>query len=165
MPLMPGPILYSTNPWFATEVAVKYRGGLHFAWVCEYFDCSTAPAGSAAALIAPSSNPKRIYDKLCEDCENEDGHSALIKGYKKKFRLLARAWNADNSISDEQCEEIVATVNSHSWKICRPVLYVIPKAGIAPGRIQSVRLPDRAAYGPELQIGDLLPNEFDVIEL
>ena len=69
---MGGPVFYSTNPWFATEVANKYRGGVHFAWVCECFDSSKAAAGSAAALIAPSSNPKRIYDTLYEDCKNED---------------------------------------------------------------------------------------------
>ena len=37
-PSMPGPVLYSTNPWFATEIASKYRGGNYFAWVSEYFD-------------------------------------------------------------------------------------------------------------------------------
>jgi len=162
---MGGPVFYSTNPWFATEVANKYRGGVHFAWVCECFDSSKAAAGTAAALIAPSSNPKRIYDTLYEDCKKEDRHSALIKGYKRKFRLLGRAWAGDKSISDEQCEDIIATVNSRSWKIWRPVLYVIPRAGIDAGRIQSVRVPDRAAYGPELQIADLRAEEFDIIEL
>lgn len=162
---MVGPILYSTNPWFATEVAVKYRGGAHFAWICEYFDSSRAPAGSAAALIAPSSNPKQIYERLHEDCKREDGHSALINGYKRKFRRLARMWNGEGSISDDQGEEIIATAGSRSWKIWRPVLYVIPKDRIEPHRIQSVKLPDRAAYGPELQIADLRPNEFDIIEL
>ena len=116
---MGGPVFYSTNPWFATEVANKYRGGVHFAWVCECFDSSKAAAGTAAALIAPSSNPKRIYDTLYEDCKKEDRHSALIKGYKRKFRLLGRAWAGDESISDEQCEDIIATVNSRSWKIWR----------------------------------------------
>jgi len=162
---MAGPVFYSTNPWFATEIASRYRGGLHFSWICECFDSSRAASGSAAALIAPSSNPKRIYETLYEDCKNEDRHSALIAGYKKTFRRLAKIWAGDRSISGEHYEEIVATVNSPSWRIWRPVLYVIPRSLIEPSRIQSVRFPNRAAYGPELQIADLRADEFDVIEL
>ena len=122
---MDGGIFCSTNPWFATEIANKYRGGLHFAWVC--FDSSKAAAGSAAALIAPSSNPKRIYETLYEDCRSEDRHSALIRGYKQKFRRLARQWAGENSISENQYGEIIATVNSTSFRIWRPILYVIPR--------------------------------------
>lgn len=162
---MPGPVLYSTNPWFATEVARKYRGGVHFAWVCECFDSSTAPSGSAAALIAPSSNPKQIYETVYQACKKEDRHNAIIQGYKKKFRRLARSWAAEGSISQSDCDEIVATVNSPSWRIWRPVLYVIPRAAIDPARIQQVKLRDRAGYGPELQIVDLRLNEFDLVEL
>jgi hypothetical protein len=162
---MAGLVLYSTNPWLATDVAARYRGGIHFAWVCEYFDSSRAPAGSAAALIAQSSNPKRIYETLHGDCRTEDGHSSLIKGYKKTFRSLARSWNAEGKISDEQTDEIIAIVNSNSWRIWRPVLYVIPAVGIDPARIKQVPRPGRAGHGPEMQIEDLRPEEFDIIEL
>ena len=77
--------LYSTNPWFATDVAVRYRKGNHFAWVCEYFDSRVAPPGSAAAMIAPSSNPCVIYRNLLEDTKNQDDYSLLIRGYKRTF--------------------------------------------------------------------------------
>ncbi|HYF20820.1 MAG TPA: hypothetical protein VEA40_23335 [Ramlibacter sp.] len=144
---------------------MRYRDGVHFAWVCEYFDAGTAPAGSAAAAIAPSSNPKHIYETLWSDVDKEDAHSALIKGYRKTFKALAMAWKAAGSITDDQAKEIIATVKSNSWKIWRPVLYVIPKSGIVPAtRIHSVAHGARAAYGPELQIQDLVPAEFDVIE-
>ena len=95
---VPGPILYSTNPWFATDIAERYRGGSYFAWVCECFDTATAPAGSAAALIAPSSNPRRIYGLLAEECAAEEAHSPTIKGHKKTFSRLAREWVADGSL-------------------------------------------------------------------
>ena len=146
---MPGPILYSTNPWFATQIADKYRGGVYLAWVCECFDSSKAPPSSAASHIAPSSNPRSIYQRLREDCEAEEGHSELIKGYRKTFIRLARAWSADGSITNDHCDEIIATVKSPSWKIWRPVLYVIPRADIErAGRLNSIRRPDRAGYGP-----------------
>jgi hypothetical protein len=164
--MVTGPILYSTNPWYATEIAAKYRNGRYFAWVSEYFDSSTAPGGSAASLIAPSSDPSQIYNRLRQDCSKEDEHSDLIKGYRKTFSRLAKAWAADGSITDDQRDEIIATVKSRSWRIWRPVLYVIPRVNIeGTGRLRSVKRPDRASYGPELQVVDLERHEFDIIEL
>jgi hypothetical protein len=163
---MAGPILYSVNPWFAPEMARQYRGGKYFAWVCECFDSSMAPGGSAASLIAPSSNPRKIYGRLHEDYKQEDEHSDLIRGYKKTFTRLAKLWLADGSLTPDQYEEIIATVRSRSWKIWSPVLYVIPRADIeAAGRLISVSRPDRASYGPEMQVKDLQRHEFDIIEL
>jgi hypothetical protein len=113
---MPGPVLYSTNPWFATEIAEKYRGGRYFAWVCECFDSATAPTGSAAARIAPSSNPRRIYQLLAEECAAEEGHSSTITGYKKTFTRLAKEWFAKNEIDKNQYDEILASVGPRHGK-------------------------------------------------
>ncbi len=94
----------------------------------------------------------------------EDTHSYLISGYRKTFKRLAKAWRADASINELQYQEIVSVMKSASWKIWRPVLYVIPRAPIeSAGRLRNVPHPDRAAYGPEMQIVDLLPQEFDLI--
>lgn len=163
---MAGPILYSTNPWIAHEISVKYRLGIHFAWVSEYFDVATAPPGSAAAAIAPSSSPRAIYDMLWADVDKEDTHSALIKSYKRTFKRLAVQWLTDGEITKVQQNEIVATVDSRSWKIWRPTLYVISKDLIQPSnRIHQVTHKQRAAYGPEMQIRDLKISEFDIVEL
>ena len=163
---MAGPILYSTNPWIAYEISRKYRNGIHFAWVSEYFDSSTAPAGSSGAAIAPSSNPRAIYDNLWHDCDKEDTHSFLIKGYKRTFKRLAVAWCADGSITSIQKDEIFSIVDSKSWKIWRPTLYAIAKDLVIPeNRIKTMALRNRAAYGPEMQIEDLKTHEFDLIEL
>src|SRR5215469_4343510 len=123
---MPGICLYSANPWFATEVANRYRGGKHFAWVCEYFDTAHAPSGSAGALIAPSSNPRRIYEDLLSEYKAEEEHSRVIREHRKTFIRLAKQWFADNEITREQSEEIIASVRARSWRIWKPVLYVIP---------------------------------------
>lgn len=162
---MAGPILYSTNPWIAHEIATKYRNGVHFCWVSEYFDATTAPPGSAGAAIAPSSNPKSIYDNLWSDVNSEDTHSSLIKGYRKTFKRLALHWLSEQKITDSQQKEIFATVDSKSWKIWRPTLYAIAKSHIDPSRIISVAHKHRAAYGPEMQVPDLKMSEFDLIEL
>ena len=163
---MNGPILYSTNPWFATDIAERYRGGIYFAWVCECFDTATVRPGSAAALIAPSSNPRRIYRLLAEECGAEEGHSPTIKGHKKTFCRLAKEWLADGSLTKEQYDEILASARAPSWRIWRPVLYVIPREPIEmAGRLISVPRPARAGYGPELQVQALRRHEFDIIEL
>ena len=49
---MAGPILYSANPWLAHDFASRYLGGIYFAWCSEYYDPTTAPAGSASSYIA-----------------------------------------------------------------------------------------------------------------
>lgn len=162
---MANAILYSANPWFATEVASKYRGGNHFAWVCEYFDIDHAPPGSPGALVAPSSNPRKIYDDLLQECNAEEGHSRIIRDHKKTFRRLGKQWLGAGEINQDQFEEIIASVNATSWKIWRPVLYVIPRAAIDPNRIETVQRKDRAAYGPEFQIVNLRREEFDVVDL
>jgi hypothetical protein len=162
---MAGPVLYSANPWFATDVAVKYCHGRHFAWVSEYFDADQAPAGSAGALIAPSSNPRKIYEDLLYDCNAEEQHSDIIKRHKKTFARLARGWLAAGEINQDQHDDILASVRTPSWRIWRPVLYVIPKHGINAARIKEVRRKDRAAYGPEYQIVDLQASEFDIVDL
>jgi hypothetical protein len=160
-----GPLIYSTNCWYAHRIAMDYRGGRHFVWCSEYYDPTTAPHGSAASAIAPSSSPKGIYDALHSDCQREDTHSSLIKGYRRKFRALAAQWLSAGEITKPAHDEIVATVKSPSWKIWRPVLFVIPRAPIeAAGRLMSVTQKHRAAYGPELQISDLVLHEFDMIE-
>jgi hypothetical protein len=116
-------------------------------------------------MIGVSSIPKQIYFRLHQDVRTEDKHSALIKGYKKKFRRLAKMWLGERSITSDQHDEIIASVNSTSWRIWRPVLYVIPRQNIHPLRIVPVTRPGRAAYGPELQIVDLQRHEFDIIEI
>ena len=162
---MAGPVLYSANPWFSPEVAKKYRQGNHFAWVCEFFDSSLAPAGSGGELIAPSSNPRKIYDDLLQDWRGQDEHSRIIKDHVRTFSRLAKKWRADGEIAEHQYGELVASARSRSWRIWKPVLYVIPRQGLAAGRIKEVRRSDRAGYGPELQIVDLQSHEFDIVDL
>lgn len=157
---------YSANPWFATEIAKRYRGGKHFAWVSDFFDTEReAPAGSSGHLIAPSSNPRKIYADLLHECRAQEEHSRIIRDHRKTFERLGKAWLAESSITKAQYDEIVASVRAKSWRIWQPVLYVIPRANIAAGRVVEVQRKDRAGYGPEKQIVDLQLTEFDVLDL
>jgi len=137
---------------------------VHFAWVSDYFDANTAPSNSPGKAIAPSSNPHLIYNDLWSAVDKEDSHSALIKGYKKTFRLLAATWYANGEITSTEKDELLAALKIPGWKIWRPVLFVIPRHSIKSTRIKSVPHRNRAAYGPEMQIVDLKRHEFDVVE-
>jgi hypothetical protein len=148
------------------EIAEKYRGGTYFAWVCEYFDSEReAPAGSSGVMIAPSSNPRKIYEDLLGEYKSQEEHPRLIRDYRKTFRRLAKTWLANSEISQAQYDEIIASIQATSWRIWKPVLYIIPHRSIDPKRITLVKRPDRAGYGPERQIADLRRDEFDFIDL
>ena len=163
---MAGPVMYSANPWFATDLSMKYRNGKFFAWVSEYFDSERdAPAGSAGALIAPSSNPRKIYEDLLHEYRAQEEHSRIIRDHRKTFCRVAKTWLGSGELTKLQYDEIVASVRATSWRIWKPVLYVIPQAAIDPARIIPVVRRDRAGYGPEHQIRDLDRSEFDIIDL
>jgi hypothetical protein len=161
-----GQVLYSVNPWFAHEVAMTYRKGVHVIWCSEIYDPTQAVGTSSTSAIAPSSNPCVLYDRLHQDCRSEDRHSDLIKNYKRVFKRLATEWLSKGEISPEAHDEIIAQLKPGAWRIWRPQLYLIPRRPIEEaGRLHSVSGKNRAAYGPELQILDLMPHEFDIVEL
>jgi hypothetical protein len=117
-------------------------------------------------MIAPTSTPHRIYQTLHEHCRTEERHSPLITGYQKTFKRLARTWMSDGSISEESGEDIIAACNQKSWRMWRPILYVIPREPIESAkRLISVKHKNRAGLGTEMQIADMMLDEFDRIEL
>jgi hypothetical protein len=71
---------------------------------------------------------------------------------------------AAGEIDDRQFAEITALLRPGSWNIWKPLLYVIPRAPIeAAGRLHPVASAQRATHGPEYQIANLRPHEFDII--
>jgi hypothetical protein len=161
---MPSPFLYSTNPWFALEVSRRYRNGETYAWCSEYFSSADQAIGTAASLIAASSDPKTIYEQLAHAIDTDDAHDARIRGYKSTFRKLAANWLVEGSISQSSCDEIKASCRSQSFRIWRPVLYIIPRYRVE-ARLQEVPLRKRAGQGMEYILPSLDLGEIDVIEL
>lgn len=147
--------LYSTNPAISHEIAEEYLNNKHYVWCADDFE----PLG------APSSSPKEIYRNLLKDCDGEDTHSFLISNYKKTFRRLVSTWYSSNIITQLDKDDILATVNSASWRIWRPQLYIINKSKILPAnRIHLVPTSQRAARGEEWKILDLDSSEFEILE-
>lgn len=147
--------LYSTNPKYSNDFAMKYLSGKHYVWCSESYN----PMG------APSSSPKTIYRNLEEDCDNEDNHSSLIKGYRKTFRRLAINLYDSGTITEEDKDDVFTIIYSNSWKIWRPQLYIINRSSIgSSGRLLEVPATERAACGPEWRILNLDVSEFEILE-
>jgi len=147
--------LYSTNPAFIHRLVIKYNEGKHCVWCSDKYD----PGG------APTSSPCEIFISLQKDCDSEDTHSSRISEYKKKIRKLAISWATEDKITEDEKNEIIAEINSKSWNIWRPQLYIIYRDPIEKaGRLMTVSIHDRAALCEEWKIADLDTSEFDIIE-
>ena len=161
---MSGPMLYSTNPYYAIEVASNYRSGKFYAWCSEVFSAGQQAGSAPSRLIAPSSDPKTIYEQLHTAVEREASHAARIIGYKKTFKRLARSWQSKGEISLSQRAEIIAVCSRTSYQIWRPYLFMIPRANVTK-KLTTVSAKKRAGHGNEFIVDELLAAEFDILEL
>jgi hypothetical protein len=147
--------LYSTNPTFAHRLVEKHNGGKHCVWCSDKYD----PGG------ARSSSPCELFIDLQKDCDSEDTHSSLIAGYRKTFRRLVKIWELAGKITKDAGKEIMAEINSKSWNIWRPQLYIVNRDPVEKaGRLLPVPVQNRAALWEEWKINDLDTSEFEIIE-
>jgi hypothetical protein len=136
-------------------VAEKYLNRKHCVWCSDKYD----PGG------APSSSPCELFISLLKDCEGEDKYSSSIERYKKTFRRLAAKWASDGTITADEKDEIIALINSTSWNIWKPQLYIICQSLLAgTTRLITVPVHGCAAVCTEWQIKDLDSSEFEIIE-
>ncbi len=161
---MPVPILYSCNVFLKQHIQQLYRNDTHFVWCSERFDSTTAGTYSAAALVAPSSNPVDIYRDLKNACARSDWHNAKIAEQKVSLKALAVTWEQNGEISTNDRDDILYMVDNATFQYWRPLLYVIPYAPVA-ARLQTVPVSKRAGLGVEYVISDLQRPEFDLIEI
>jgi hypothetical protein len=116
-------------------------------------------------MVAPSSSPCALANALLAEMELEDRHSTHRKRYRKVFRGLAATWAANGTLSDAQAQDIRDMVKQASYRIWKPIVYIIPREPVeAAGRLYPVPVSKRAGHGPEFRIEDLKGQEFDVME-
>jgi hypothetical protein len=161
---VPGPLLYSTNPFLKLLIQEKYRKNLHYVWCSEAFDSTKHGTYTSIALVAPSSDPCAIYKQLREEVVRGERHSAKIPQMKASISALAIAWRDAKEITVEESEEIIYMADTAGPNEWRPLVYVIPRAAVQ-SRLVSVPMAKRASLGPEYILSDLARDEFDVIEL
>lgn len=155
-------VLYSANTWLAYMIAQRYYGQIHYAWCTPDFDPRSLAFTDAS--VPPTSSPLEVYRNLAEEVRRGDLHSAKIKENKVGVLRGATAKYAQGKIGDDQRKEIAEIVDAVQTRDFRPLLYVIPYAGIA-DLVNEVPVKDRAhPLSAEYIIEELPRDRFDVIE-
>jgi hypothetical protein len=161
---LPGPLLYSTNPFLKLLIQEKYRKDVHYVWCSEAFDSTKHGQYSSLSLVAPSSDPCAIFKTLRDELARGERHGTKIPQVQASLKALAVQWRDAGDISEDDAEEIIYMTDNATAREWRPLVYVIPRAPVA-ARLQPVAIAKRASLGPEYVICDLARHEFDVIEL
>jgi hypothetical protein len=159
---MPHLVLYSTNTYLKFRIQREYRETF-FAWCSPVFEGKKRSRFDVGAGQPPSSDPHSIYWDLRNAVEQSDGHNTKINEQKTNIPALAVEWNNAGEITNPVCEEIAMLVSMASFKDWRPLIYVIPAAGLG-ARVELVARNRRASSEPEYIVKDLMKDEFDVIE-
>lgn len=160
---MRGTVLYSINVFLKFFIEQEYRHDVHYAWCSDVFDSRKAPAYSRSAQVPPTSNPVDIYRDLQDAVRKTDQHNAKITAQKTSLKALAIRWEGAGEISTSEKDEIIVMVDTASFDLWRPLLYVIPYEPVKL-RVSLVPVAERAGFGNEYIIADLQRTDFDMIE-
>ena len=162
-------VIYSIQSWLAYHINEEYYNSIHYVWCAPCFDAKIFP--STAPRIAPTSEPRRLYNELNRDIYAKDNHYirsaidrnivGLTGGAEEKLKASV--------ISATQRDEILGLINAieknKNYEYFRPLIYVIPFESIEP-RINRVNFNKTALpLSPEYLITDLHTKEFDIIDL
>jgi hypothetical protein len=156
--------LYSTNTFLKYRIIENYRGRVHHVWASEHCDPKHAPSYSEASLVPPSSSPAEIYRELKRDVTAQDFHSAKITAQRVSLKRLAIKWEKTGEITKEEKTDIIYRVDHAPFEQWRPLLFVIPR-GPVEHRLRLVPIKERAGFGPEYIIPDLIKSEFAIVEI
>jgi hypothetical protein len=162
-PNMPGPLLYSTNPFLKFYLQEQYYGGVHWVWCSESFDSAVLEKYTAGANVPPSSNPADLYRSLRDAVRRKDTHDQKIQAQKATYLTLAVEYERAGKITAQSLEDITYRVTNASFDDWRPLLYLVPRTPLG-GRVKPVPASQCAGLGPEFTVTDLQRTEFDVIE-
>jgi len=160
---MPGPLLYSTNPFLKFYLQETYYGGVHYVWCSESFDSTVLDRYTAGANVPPSSNPADLLRLLGDAVRRKDMHDQKIQAQKASYLSLAVEGERSGKITGQALEDITYRVTNASLDDWRPLLYIIPRTPLGV-RVKAVPASQCAGLGPEFIVTDLQRPEFDVIE-
>jgi hypothetical protein len=161
---MPGPFLYSTNPWIKFDIYQRYRGERHWVWCSDFFDSRKYYLHVGAGHMPPSSNPAEIYENLkASTLERPDFHCPTIARVQLSLKDRTLEWVADGSLTLKDAQDISYQLDHAPITDWRPLLYVIHRASVE-ARLAEVP-PDKRANPTSIEwtLPDVAPNEFDVL--
>lgn len=155
-------LLYSTNTHLKFFIQETYLRE-HHAWCSPTFDAQTRDRYSAGAGQPASSDPCSIYRALSRTIAQPDDHDPKINSQRTTLMGLAVTWEASGAISSSDRDDIIATVQRARFPDWRPLIFLIPYAGVAP-RVQVVERDRRSSHELDYIIPDLKRTEFEIIE-
>jgi hypothetical protein len=157
------PVLYSTNTWLAYNISEDYYGGQHYVWCTPFFQVETFKG--IRYQVAPTSNPKKIYEQLYDESHGDDLNSSKIRDNRAGILNGAAIKREAGVITAEEEGEIADAVERAAPIRFRPLLYIIPCHLVA-GLVRRATKADRPANPLSKEyIIEALPNDcFDVIE-
>jgi len=158
-------VLYSTNAYVAYMINERYYNGLHYVWCSEVFDARRQYAYGPHANIPPSASPWEVYRAMREEVRRGDLHSANFERLRKTLADGATAKLEAKLITEARYDDVSKTLDQALLSDFRPVLYIIPFAGVA-NLVQEVPIGERAhPLSVEVRIPALPRTLFDIIEV
>lgn len=148
--------LYSINSLLAYKINEEFYSGNHYVWCAPKFNCIGNP---------PSSNPKEIMKMIWADVNLHDKHSPKIMQNKLGLLNGVEIKYKNNTINEEQREELIKIINGVDLTYFRPLIYIIsyPKVKNKIIKVSSTEKADW--FSSEYKIENLKSNEFDVVDI
>ena len=159
---MPEPlVLYSANTLLAYRINEEFYRQRHFVWCSPFFSASAA---SIDVQMPPSSTPCDICRTYLNDVTRRDWHSVKLGDNRAGLKQGMDSKLADGVITDEQYRELDEIVSRSSFDDFRPLLYIIPFAGVRK-LVETVSPLKRAhPFSREYVIRHLPRSRFDVLD-
>lgn len=158
-------LLYSTNPYIKYYLNEEFRNGKHYVWCSPYYDGGKRDFLNPSARTPPSSNPASLYERYRSAVERGDSNDPKINSQKATIKDLAVQWFQNNSISNQEKENIVYLVeNGNFGELWTPLIYIVVRSKVDDGRIQKVPKERCAGLADEYIIEDLQHDEFQIIQ-
>lgn len=159
---MPDPlVLYSANTLLAYRINEHFYGQCHFVWCSPFFSSSSA---SIDVQMPPSSTPCDICRTYLNDIARRDWHSASLQDHRDGLKEGMNSKLANGVITEEQYQELDEIVSKAPLDDFRPLLYIIPFAGVQ--ELVETVPPLRKAhpFSREYVIRHLPRSRFDVLD-
>jgi hypothetical protein len=156
-------LLYSTNTWLAHYISTRYYGGAHWVYCTPAF--SMIPARAHGPIQPPSAAPKSIYWGFANDVLAKDVHSPKIAQNRTGLKKGALAKEAAGMISKQDAADIIALVDKADVGYFSPLLYVIPRSGVAARLVRVPPLNAASLVSDEYVLEELVASEFEALEL
>lgn len=145
------------------RIQSMFRNRHHYVWCSPTFEGAALPRYAIGAGQPASSDPASIYRQLHHAVRTNDGGDKKIIDQKKVLKALAIKWLANQEISADDRNEILAMVAKSAIIDWKPLIYVIPYGAVT-GRAQLVPRKQRASHEPEYVLADIVETEFHIIE-